>query len=42
MRWAVLAIASVGAGFFAQAGHVPAGWLIGRMVVAIIAAISGG
>ncbi len=41
MRWAALAVASVGAGFLAQAGHVPAAWLIGPMIAAIVAAISG-
>ena len=41
MKWGLLAVASVGAGFLAQAGHVPAAWLIGPMVVAIVAAITG-
>jgi membrane AbrB-like protein len=41
MKWALLAVASVGAGFIAQLGHVPAAWLIGPMIVAIVAAISG-
>ena len=37
----MLAVASIGAGFLAQAGHVPAAWLIGPMIVAILAAIAG-
>lgn len=37
----MLGAASVGAGFLAQAGHVPAAWLIGPMIVAIVAAITG-
>jgi uncharacterized protein len=41
MRWAVLAIVSLGAGFLAELLHVPAAWLIGPMIVAIFAAISG-
>jgi uncharacterized protein len=41
MRWVLLAIASVGAGFLAQAVHVPAAWLIGPMIAAIVAATSG-
>jgi uncharacterized protein len=41
MKWALLAVASVGAGFLAQAGHVPAAWLIGPMFVAIVVAIGG-
>jgi membrane AbrB-like protein len=41
MKWVLLAVASVGAGFLAQAGHVPAAWLIGPMIVAIVAAITG-
>lgn len=41
MKWITLAVASVSAGFIAQAGHVPAAWLIGPMIVAIVAAISG-
>ena len=42
MKWALLAV-GVGraAGFLAQAGHVPAAWLIGPMIVAIGAAVSG-
>src|ERR1700722_3183408 len=41
MRWAALAAASVACGFLAQWVHVPAAWLIGPMIVAIVAAISG-
>jgi uncharacterized protein len=41
MRWAGLAAASVACGFLAQWVHVPAAWLIGPMIVAIVAAISG-
>lgn len=41
MKWVVLSVASVGVGFLAQFGHVPAAWLIGPMIVAIVAAISG-
>jgi membrane AbrB-like protein len=41
MKWAGLAAASIAAGFLAQWLHVPAAWLIGPMIVAIVAAISG-
>lgn len=41
MKWAALGAASVGFGFFAQWVHVPAAWLIGPMIVAIVAALFG-
>jgi membrane AbrB-like protein len=41
MKWAVLGAASVACGFFAQWVHVPAAWLIGPMIVAIVAALFG-
>ncbi len=41
MPWAVLAAASVAAGFFAQWAHVPAAWLIAPLIVAIVAALCG-
>lgn len=41
MRWAILVAASVAFGFFSQWVHVPAAWLIGPMIVAIVAALGG-
>ena len=41
MRWAVLALASIACGSLAQWLHVPAAWLIGPLIVAIIGAIGG-
>jgi membrane AbrB-like protein len=41
MKWAILAAASIAFSALAQWAHVPAAWLIGPMVVAIVMATQG-